>query len=90
MSGPESDPIANLISTFHSLNAAVIDVLYEEPTPLEFMRYVAHNRPFVVRGAASGWRAIKLWDAEYLSEAMKGEQVKVAITPQGYAPNEFV
>ena len=52
-----SDPIANLIETYHELNAAVVDELSAEPSPLEFMRYVATNRPFVVRGGAKNWAA---------------------------------
>ena len=32
------DPIANVINTYHELNAAVVDELDEEPTALEFMR----------------------------------------------------
>lgn len=78
-----TDPIANLINTYHDLNAAVIDEVLEEPSPLEFMRYVARNRPFVVRGAASEWSAMEKWDAEYLRQAMEGECVKVAVTPLG-------
>ena len=79
-----SDALSNLITTYHSLNAAVVDILHEEPSPLEFMQYVARNRPFVVRGGAANWAAIENWNADYLTETMDGEQVKVAVTPEGY------
>lgn len=52
---------------------------------MEFMRYVATNRPFVIRGAASSWESNKAWNAEYLSEVMAGQHVNVAITNQGNA-----
>ena len=78
------DPIADLISMYHELNAAVVDELAEEPSGLEFMRYVARNRPFVVRGAASGWTAVRQWNATHLREAMQDSQVQAAITPCGW------
>lgn len=80
---PTQDPIANLISTYHELNAAVVDELHEVPSPLEFLRYVAKNRPFVVRRGAQDWKACREWDAEYLRKVMKGQSVNVATTPLG-------
>lgn len=78
-----TDPITNLINTYHELNASVIDEVDEEPSAVEFMRYVAKNRPFVVRQAATEWRAIHRWDAEYLRETMVHQDVRVAVTPHG-------
>jgi jumonji domain-containing protein 7 len=78
------DPVAGLITTYHELNATVIDELHEEPSALEFMRYVAKNRPFVVRGGAKSWKACESWDAAYLSDVMRSEDVQVAVTPYGY------
>ena len=77
------DPLTNAIRTYHELNAAVVDELQEEPSPLEFMRFVAKNRPFVVRGAAAGWDAVRKWNERYLREVMGDELVNVAITPLG-------
>ncbi|KAK3685616.1 cupin-like domain-containing protein [Podospora appendiculata] len=79
------DPIAELIVTYKELNGSVIEELYEEPSPLEFMRYVAKNTPFVVRGAAANWKATKTWSAKYLGEHLKSETVNVAVTPMGNA-----
>ncbi|KAJ3534365.1 hypothetical protein NM208_g7565 [Fusarium decemcellulare] len=77
--------IENLISTFNELNSNVIDELHEEPSPLEFMRYVARNTPFVIRNGASTWKACQEWNSAYLLSALKGQSVNVAVTPYGNA-----
>ncbi|KAK3107962.1 hypothetical protein LTR53_017962 [Teratosphaeriaceae sp. CCFEE 6253] len=79
------EPLSDLITTYHELNAAVVDELHEEPSALEFMRHVAMNRPFVARRAAAEWTACERWDAAYLRRAMAGDEVKVAVTPSGNA-----
>ncbi|KAI0157891.1 Clavaminate synthase-like protein [Hypoxylon sp. FL1284] len=79
------DPIAELITSFNELNPSVVEELTEEPSPLEFMRYVARNTPFVVRGGASDWPAVRRWDAAYLREQLVGQRVNVAVTPLGNA-----
>jgi len=75
--------VTDLILSYHELNPDFVDELQEEPSPLEFMRYVAKNRPFIVRGVVSQWRAVSRWDAEYLSRVMGDEKVNVAVTPYG-------
>lgn len=75
--------IENLIHTYHDLNSPHIDELASEPSPLEFMRYVAKNRPFVVRKGAASWPAVQLWNIKYLEEVMKDATVNVANTPYG-------
>ncbi|KAH8672638.1 cupin-like domain-containing protein [Tricladium varicosporioides] len=79
------DPITTLLTTYNELNSPLIDELDEEPSPLEFMRYVAQNRPFVVRGGASGWEACKRWNVARLKSVMEGMSVNVAVTPKGNA-----
>lgn len=79
------DPIAELLTTYNELNSFVIEELDEEPSPLEFMRYVFKNTPFVVRRAAAGWRACQTWTAQYLEDALAHEAVNVAVTPKGCA-----
>lgn len=81
----EADPLTSLITIYHELNASTVDELLEEPSALEFMRHVAKNRPFVVRGGAKHWRACQKWDAAYLREVMKDQNVNVAHTPLGNA-----
>lgn len=75
--------LKELITTFNDLNGSNVDQFDEEPSPLEFMRYVARNTPFVARGAASSWRAAQRWDAEYLKSALSDQTVNVAVTPFG-------
>ncbi|KAL2879455.1 hypothetical protein SGCOL_005320 [Colletotrichum sp. CLE4] len=79
------DPLAELITTYNELNGAFIKELDEEPSPLEFMRYVARNTPFVVRGAASSWQSNETWDREYLLRMFRDQTVNVAMTPFGNA-----
>ncbi|PKS10772.1 hypothetical protein jhhlp_002529 [Lomentospora prolificans] len=82
--GPGKNPfLRDLISTYNDLNSALIDELDEEPSALEFMRYVARNTPFVVRGCVRDWEAYQRWDREFLIEAMRGRRVNVAVTPRG-------
>ncbi|KAF2838292.1 Clavaminate synthase-like protein [Patellaria atrata CBS 101060] len=77
--------IAELITSYNELNFDSIDELSEEPSPLDFMRYVARNRPFVVRDGAATWTARKKWNKTYLKSAMGDSDVNVAITPFGNA-----
>lgn len=79
-----NNPITDLLTAYEELNSNIIDEFHEEPSPLEFMRYVAQNRPFVVRKGAAEWKATKCWNAEYLKEKLKDLEVNVAITPFGY------
>jgi jumonji domain-containing protein 7 len=50
---PAADPIRRMLETYNELNSSQITELEEVPSPLEFMRFVSANRPFVVRGGAS-------------------------------------
>ncbi|KAM3564904.1 hypothetical protein MY1884_000504 [Beauveria asiatica] len=77
--------IEHLITTFGELNSSSIHELDCEPSPLDFMRHVARNTPFVVRGGASSWRACNKWDKDYLVSALAGQSVNVAVTPHGNA-----
>ncbi|KAI1638612.1 phospholipase A2 [Biscogniauxia mediterranea] len=79
------DPIAELLTSYNELNPSTIDELDEEPSPLEFMRYVSRNTPFVIRGGARDWRATQQWSASYLRSALSGHAVNVAVTPFGNA-----
>ncbi|KAI0977401.1 phospholipase A2 [Xylaria arbuscula] len=79
------DSIVELLTTYNELNSSRIEELDEEPSPLEFMRYVARNAPFVVRRGAQDWTATRTWDAAYLCSALTGHKVNVAVTPYGNA-----
>lgn len=77
------ESIRELIEAYHELNANVVDEVFEEPSALEFMQYVARNRPFVIRGGAQSWKAVQDWSAEYLINATGDNEVNVSITPHG-------
>jgi len=78
------DPIVELINTYNELNSSVIQELHEEPSPLEFMRFVAKNTPFVVRGGAATWKATQTWTPAFLSQQLEELPVNVAVTPFGW------
>lgn len=77
------DALRELIETYHDLNPSSVDEVWEEPSALEFMQYVARNRPFVIRQGAALWSAVQQWSADYLSSAVGHCDVNVAITPSG-------
>ncbi|KAI0145221.1 phospholipase A2 [Xylariaceae sp. FL1272] len=84
------DAIAELLTTYNELNSSRIEELDVEPSPLEFMRYVSRNTPFLVRGGARDWAATRKWDAAYLRTALEGHDVNVAVTPAGNADAPMV
>ena len=88
LNGPSisaSQAIAELLTSYHELNADFVEERVESPTPLEFMRSVASNRPFVVRKGISHWAALHKWNADYLKQRMGDKPIEVAITPFGNA-----
>ncbi|PHH81170.1 hypothetical protein CDD80_2 [Ophiocordyceps camponoti-rufipedis] len=76
---------SDLITTFNELNPSSVEELDSEPSPLEFMRFVARNTPFVIRGGASSWTATSKWNSAYLRKALQNQAVNVAVTPKGNA-----
>jgi Cupin-like domain len=84
ISSTMSEALEHLIITYYELNSSAVDELTSEPSPLEFMRYVARNRPFVVRGAAAHWFATQHWNAEYLRSVLGLSKVNIAVTPAGF------
>jgi peptidyl-lysine (3S)-dioxygenase / protease len=78
------EPIKNLLISYAELNSRDITEFDEAPSPLEFMRFVALNRPFVVRRGVARWKAATHWNVKYLCSAMRGQSIKVAVTPEGY------
>lgn len=86
---PIADPLAELLINYNELNSSVVDELQQEPSPLEFMRYVSRNTPFVVRGAASSWTATKTWGLDHLKDLLRDQTVNVAVTPVGFVDSHF-
>lgn len=84
MAAPDlDDSLKNLMNTYNELNSHSVEELFSEPSPLEFMRYVARNTPFVIRGGASHWKATQKWNSAYLKSALDAQSVNVAVTPFG-------
>lgn len=84
MAAPDlDDSLKNLMNTYNELNSHSVEELFSDPSPLEFMRYVARNTPFVIRGGASHWKATQKWNSTYLKSALDGQFVNVAVTPFG-------
>src|SRR5436190_9382185 len=77
--------VQELISAYQDLNPPSIDELQEGPSALEFMRYVARNKPFVLRKGAKEWKACRKWNDQYFRKVMEGQTVNVAMTPSGNA-----
>ena len=77
------DCTVELLESYNDVNSSDIDVFYEEPSPVLFLRYVAKNRPFVIQRGCSDWPAVQKWDIQYLLEAMVDAEVDVAETPLG-------
>lgn len=76
--------VTGLLDEYYSFNPNEVEELSEEPTPLEFMRFVARNRPFVVRKGATTWKAYERWNKNYLVEKLGDTEVNVAMTMKGY------
>lgn len=80
-----SKAIQALLETYNELNPPFVAELDEEPSALEFLHYVARNRPFVIRKGATSWNASQKWSAEYLNRILGETTVNAAITPYGNA-----
>src|SRR5947207_3062472 len=85
MTNSVRDAVRELISAYQDFNPPSVAELKEEPSALEFMRYVARNRPFVLRKGAKEWKACRKWNDQYLRKAMESQTVNVAVTPLGNA-----
>ena len=76
--------VVDMLLTYQDLNGICVDEMHEVPSPLEFMRYVGKNRPFVIRHAGLGhWPALQIWSVPYLKERMGNTPVNIAVTPDG-------
>jgi len=79
-----------LLKSYAELNPPKIVELFEEPSPLEFLRYVAINRPVVIRGSAKSFDAYENWEFQYLHDRMHGQSVNVSSTSNGKADSPTV
>ena len=85
MAATPCQAIEKLLRSYHEINAGFVDELTDPPTPLEFMRQVAANRPSILRRGISHWPALSKWDAKYHKQVMGNQLGEVALTPKGSA-----
>merc|ERR1712071_698360 len=63
-----------------------VPVLDSLPEPVEFYRkYVAANRPVIIKNAISNWPAIQKWNINFFREQFGSRKVTATVTPNGYA-----
>jgi len=54
--------------------------------PIDFYRnYVSLNKPVIITGAIKHWKALRLWNYNYLKSIIGNKEVTVDVTPNGYA-----
>ncbi|KAL5119668.1 hypothetical protein ACEQ8H_002514 [Pleosporales sp. CAS-2024a] len=81
------DALKELLDNYHDINSQTVTELEQEPTPLEFMRYVARNQPFVIRNNANKdfGPITQRWTPSYICQKLGSTKVTVALTPAGNA-----
>lgn len=74
-----------LMRDYDSLNSSQVSELHSTPTPVEFSRFVAANRPVVIRGQGQreGIVALEKWTDQYLVNKLQGKKVAIAVSPDG-------
>ncbi|GAA5986594.1 hypothetical protein JCM10908_003817 [Rhodotorula pacifica] len=75
------------VRDYQSLNASAVTELETVPSPLDFARFVAANRPCVIRGGARYQQlpALDRWTDEYLIEKLAEKALRISATPSGNA-----
>ncbi|GAA6037845.1 hypothetical protein JCM8097_005067 [Rhodosporidiobolus ruineniae] len=78
--------LRRFVRDYQSLNPSTAAELSSPPTPLEFSRFVASNRPVVIRGGGSGVvPALDRWSDSYLEAKLEGKEVEISVSPSGNA-----
>ncbi|CEQ40537.1 SPOSA6832_02173, partial [Sporobolomyces salmonicolor] len=82
---PTERALRALVKDYQSLNASTCAELSHTPSALEFHRFVAANRPVVIRGQGKRdqVRALERWSDGYLEEKMGGKEVAISVSPDG-------
>ncbi|BGP39058.1 hypothetical protein JCM10449v2_002996 [Rhodotorula kratochvilovae] len=87
MSSATEEALRRHVKEFQSLNASSVSELDAVPSPVEFARFVAANRPVVVRAAGQAVQipALERWTDEYLVERLADRELDISATPEGNA-----
>lgn len=77
--------LQRLIKDYQQLNSRSVPELSHTPSTAEFSKFVAANRPLVIRGEGKRRQlpALELWTDDYLIGKMGGREVEVAVSPSG-------
>jgi len=77
--------LRNHVKTYQDYNSSTCTELYSTPSSLEFHRFVAANRPVVLRGQGHRDRVAALdhWTDEGLIRKMEEKEVNISIDPTG-------
>ncbi|KAI5479833.1 phospholipase A2 [Pseudohyphozyma bogoriensis] len=79
--------LRHLVRDYQELNSSTATEVDATPTALEFAKFVAANRPLVIRG--EGQRqvlpALARWTDKYLCDKLGERKVTVAVSPNGRA-----
>jgi len=80
--------LRKLIKEQQSLNPSRVTELDGVPSPAAFSRFVAGNRPVVMRGAGRELQipALERWSDEYLVEKLAERELDISATPEGCGP----
>ncbi|GAA6063950.1 hypothetical protein JCM10212_004905 [Sporobolomyces blumeae] len=75
------------VRTYQDFNASACAELTSTPSPLAFHRFVAANRPVVIRGQGQRdqIRALDRWTDDYLVRMMEEKEVAISVDPTGNA-----
>ena len=73
------------VKTYQDYNSSTCTELFSTPSSLEFHRFVATNRPVVLRG--QGHRdhieALERWTDGWLVRKMEEKEVNISVDPTG-------
>lgn len=85
MSATAEGVLRKLVREYQDHNSSTVAELEAVPTPLAFSRFVAANRPVVIRGAGKETQvpALERWTDEYLVDKLAERELEVSVTPEG-------
>lgn len=64
-----------------------VGTIESPPGTAFFKRYVEKNRPVLIRGAMSGWKARRTWTPDYLRALVGGREGEVIVSANGLFPD---
>jgi jumonji domain-containing protein 7 len=65
---------------YQDLNSSTVDFVDQIPSSVEFSRFVASNRPLIIRGRQKHQLALKKWSNDYLLQSMGENLVEIGVS----------